>query len=542
MKRLVTYIIIALGLIACTDRGRYVGMRNGLDSLNLLNRTDQPFTTADVQPYVEYFYRYGNNNDQMLAHYLLGRAYHEHGEVPMALQCYHDALDCTDTTASDCDYAQLSRVYAQMAEIFYNQGLYRLQLDSEKKSAKYALLGKDTLAALMSIEQESYAYRELGLTDSAILNIENVARKYERYGYPSKAAISLNAIMRTLIQKGDIRKAKQYMDKYEVLSGLFDSSGNIDSGREIYYNLKGFYYLRIGRRDSAEFFFRKEMHNSRDLNNSHAASFGLAILYYQFNKPDSAAKYALKAYAMNDSIHSQQTMQTIERMQAMYDYTRNQELARKEKENVIKTKRKLYISISLFFLLLVIAFYIIFGMRKERKKQHVLYLNNLEQLEQTQSEILQLRIHADEYEELLAKKEELLARQREELQNHRSKQLLENYDIDRNIKRSIIYKTLLEKQHGKVLSDDELRECRKIVIENLPVFNSLLLSKQYKLNTRDFNVCILLRLGFKSKEISNMLDISQGRVSQICTKVLHEIFGKESGGAAELIALVHELY
>ena len=44
----------------------------------------------------------------MPAYYLLGRAYHEHGEAPMALQCYHDAIDCADTTAADCDYAQLA--------------------------------------------------------------------------------------------------------------------------------------------------------------------------------------------------------------------------------------------------------------------------------------------------------------------------------------------------------------------------------------------------------------------------------------------------
>jgi len=38
----------------------------------------------------------------------------------MALQCYHDAIDCADTTATDCDYAQLARVYGQMGDIFYN--------------------------------------------------------------------------------------------------------------------------------------------------------------------------------------------------------------------------------------------------------------------------------------------------------------------------------------------------------------------------------------------------------------------------------------
>lgn len=39
-----------------------------------------------------------------------------------------------------------------------------------------------------------------------------------------------------------------------------------------------------------------------------------------------------------------------------------------------------------------------------------------------------------------------------------------------------------------------------------------------------------------------ILDVTQGRISQICSKLLHEIFGKEKGGAAELIEKLHELH
>ena len=165
-------------------------MRAGLDSINHLNRTDQPFAIQDVEPYVRFFDNHGNPNDRLLAHYLLGRAYYEHGEAPMALQCYHNALDCADTTSQDCDYAQLARVYGQMAEIFYYQGLYRQQLEFEKQSVRYAWLGKDTLTALMNYEQESYAYDQLGLSDSSIFIIEDVAAKFKRYDYVSDAATS----------------------------------------------------------------------------------------------------------------------------------------------------------------------------------------------------------------------------------------------------------------------------------------------------------------------------------------------------------------
>ena len=240
MKRLAGFFFgLLLVLMGCTTAGERALMRAGLDSINIRNHNDQPFTVQDVDPYVRFFDDHGTPNDQLLAHYLLGRAYHEHGEAPMALQCYHEALDCADTTANDCDYAQLARVYGQMALVFYQQGLFRHQLELEKQSVKYAWLANDTLAALMSYEQESFAYSSLGMPDSAIFVIEDVASKYRKYGNPTYAAISLSCIIRTLIQKGEFRKAKQYMDIYESESVLFDTHGNIAQGREIYYNTKG---------------------------------------------------------------------------------------------------------------------------------------------------------------------------------------------------------------------------------------------------------------------------------------------------------------
>ena len=147
--------------MGCTTEAERKQMRSGLDSINARNRTDQPFTVQDVEPYVRFFDDHGTADDRLLAHYLLGRAYYEHGEAPMALQCYHDAIDCADTTLQDFDYAQLSRVYGQMAQVFYYQGLYRQQLQYNQLSVNYAWRGGDTLAAFSSYEQESFAYINL---------------------------------------------------------------------------------------------------------------------------------------------------------------------------------------------------------------------------------------------------------------------------------------------------------------------------------------------------------------------------------------------
>ena len=319
-------------------------MRHGLDSINERNRNDEAFSAADVQPYIDYFDRHGEPNDRLLAYYLLGRAYHEQGEAPMALQCYQQAIECADTLSADCDFAQLSRVYGQMGEVFYYQGLFHEQLDVLNTSINYAWKGKDTLAAIMNYETLSQTYQKLSMSDSMQTVSENAYKLYTQYGYYDYAASSLGNSFRVLIKNKEFQKTKEYMHIYETKSGFFDSLGTIEHGREIYYNIKGYYYIGIGKNDSAEYFFRKELHDGKDFNNQNAGAFGLAELFTLLHRPDSAAKYYQYAYAMNDSMYAQMTTSEVERMQAMYDYTRHQETARKAEQKAEQAKTGIVVS------------------------------------------------------------------------------------------------------------------------------------------------------------------------------------------------------
>ena len=542
MKNLVIVFALLLTLVCCTTEADRNRMRVGLDSINERNRNYQPFTVANVEPYVQFFDDHGAPNDRLLAHYLLGRAYHDHGEAPMALECYQKAAECADTLSEDCDYKQLCRVYAQMAQIFYEQGLYREQLLFQRLSSKHAWKGNDTLAALMSYAQESQAYHNLNMPDSLLYICEHVSQLYRKYGYINYAASTLSYTLSELVHRKEFDKARQYMQIYESESGYFDSLGNIQKGREIFYKIKGLYFLYTNVLDSAEYYFRKELRDGKDYSNQNSAANGLALLYEKTHYKDSAAKYALYAYTMQDSFYALRTTKEIERMLSMYDYTRHQNIAIQERERASVEKARRQFSIALLLLVVAVAVFIIYQMYREKKKKQVLYLQNLEQLEQTQSEVLQLREHAEVNDALIAVKEKQIEEQRMRFEELRKDSLKDHAAIDSHIKESNIYQILLEKQYDSKLTITELRECRKLVLENLPEFNSLLLTKEYKISVKDFNVCILLRLGFKSKEVSNLLGLSQVRVSQICSKVLREVFKKEEGGATALIEILHEYY
>ena len=64
-----------------------------------MNKAYVDMTTDSILKEVaDYYDRHGSANEQMRAHYLLGCAYRDMGEAPMALQCYQDAVDKADTT------------------------------------------------------------------------------------------------------------------------------------------------------------------------------------------------------------------------------------------------------------------------------------------------------------------------------------------------------------------------------------------------------------------------------------------------------------
>ena len=533
MKRLLTYIIIVLVLSACTTKADHARMRSGLDSINVLNRNSQPFTIADVQPYVQFFDDHGTANDRLLAHYLLGRAYHEAGEAPMALECYQHALDCADTTAANCNYAQLSRGYAQMSRIFYEQGLYREQLNSTKITVDYAWRGGDTLAALMSYEQEGFAYEALGLIDSAIYVIEDVAKLYTQLGLSSDAAITLGAIVHAIIDKKEYATAQKYLNKYEAESGFFDENGNIAKGREFYYYLKGSLCMGLSQLDSAEYWFRKELNNGMDFTNQNGGALGLARVYEILHKPDSAEKYYRYAYSMNDSVYSHMTTETIKQKQAMYDYSRHQEIARRESDRANRIAHTLWIGLGILAAFTLLVFNVFYYINRKRKDAIRDYKNSLTQMERAQYTIARLQSMDADNRNLIADNnriiEDLKVKIRDFEQNAGKKDRLRQEQLLRD---SDEYKLFLDySRKARIPSDEDWQKVHIRLYELFPDFHQLLIVKMHLLNQNEFNACFLVRMHFKPADLMNMLNISSAYANKIRKSLLQKLF--DTDGKAE---------
>lgn len=534
MKHLLYIILLGLIMISCGGK-EYVTMQKRLQKLNEYNKADSVFhTTTEAQALVDYFEDHGTPNEKMLAYYLLGRAYYDIHEAPLALNSFQAAIEKADTTAEDCDYRQLSRVYGQMSSLFYQQGLMLQSIKCDSISIKFAYEGCDTLTALLSMANQILAYKQLGNKDIALALCDKVSKLFSKYGYKELSAIVLFSSISELIERGNLKKASDYLSRYESESGFFNSQHEIEKGREIYYYTKGYYYLSCGLLDSAEYFFRKELRLGKDFNNQNAGSRGLALLFQQKHMGDSAAKYALYSYEMNDSVYAHMATKEVEQIQGMYDYSRYQEIARQEKERADHANAIIQlISVFLFFFIIVI-YVIVREVHKRRKEERAEYQNKVSLLAKTQADVIKLRSYGSELNQMLTAKENETTKLLAEIEKYKERIGQQKLSSDALLENSEAY-ILLKKTADKalVLSEEEWQYAFMMVVDILPNFYKLISSKRLEFNDNEFKTCILLRLHFTSKDVANMLGVTQPYITKICRSLMQKLF-KEDGKSKEL--------
>ena len=528
MKHLLYIILIGVILISCGGR-EYAEMQKRLQRLDAYNKSDSAFTTAtEAKAVADYFEDHGTPNEQMLAYYLLGRAYYDIHEAPLALNSFQTASEKADTTAEDCDYRQLSRVYGQMSRLFYQQGLMRQSLLYSDKEESSSLQGKDTLNALRGMVGKVAPYKNLMLVDSAIYFCEKASNLANKYGDRQFAAAVLGSIISNLVDCKSYTKAKLYMDRYEQESGYFDSNQCINKGMESYYYIKGNYYLSIGKTDSAEYYFRKELNEGKDFNNQNGGSRGLALLFQKTHLPDSAAKYALYSYAMNDSVYAHMATKEVEQMQGMYNYSRNQEIARQEKERADNAHIIIQMICVFSFFFMMIAFVIVREVYKKRKEERMEFKNKVSLLAKTQADVIKLRSYGSELSQMLADKEKETICLATEIEKYKERIGQQKLSAESLLENSEVY-MLLKKSADKalILSDDDWHQTFMMIIEILPNFNKLISSKRPELNDNEFKTCILIRLHFTSKDVSNMLGVTQPYITKVCRSLMQKLFNEE---------------
>ena len=533
--RCLLLVLLPLILLAACDDG--ARQRLQLEELERMNRADSLMTNDSLAlDLAEWFDDHGTPNEQLRAHYILGRTYADLSEAPQAIEAYNDAADRADTTDADCDYYTLCRVYSQMAVIFYQQNLFNDNLRCLDLSITYAYKANDTIAALNSYGQKTDVFDQLDYPDSVIATCQKLISQPAIYN--DFMAMMCNAY----IKKGNLNEARRCLDIYERQSGYFDSLGNIEKGREAYYNIKGKYFFAKEQLDSAEYYFRKEFREGHEYIFQEMSARFLSLLYQRKGLCDSTSKYALYSYEMNDSSFYQTSSRTVARIQAMYDYSRHQRIAQQEKERADSERMRLWLLLAVIAVSSIVITIIIHRIRRSRKEVYAAYNAKIIELEKVQTDVLRLRSNEAELNSLIHEKESQMKQLNKEMSFLRKNSYKSGDETEFRLSSSPVYQELQKKANqGIVLTDSDWSQLSRLVIELLPDFHQFILSEQFRLGINEYRTLILLRLHIKPKPISYLLGCTPQNITKIGKVTLQKLFNVD-GTCSDLSNLILKMH
>ena len=504
-----------------------------------MNKTYLPLDTlTSMDEVLDYYLSHGDRDERMRACYLMGSIYRDRGNSPLALQYYRDAIGEADTTETDCDYAQVSRIYAQMALLFHRQRYPQMELEQWKHAMRYALLAKDTLMYIQCQDYISDAYFLLGKEDSVVYFTQQAYRNYLKYGREDWAAATRIVMADYYLKHDSLDKAKQALDEYRNGSGFFESNGKVYAGYEIFYYYIGEYYEKTFRLDSALFYYRKLLNCSLgDIMKLEGGYKGLMSVYAKLHEVDSVIKYAHLFANANDTANLRNSANEISRTQALYDYSESQRIAVEKSEEA----QRLWLWLCICFVVLVLGGAWIYGYYRKQKVTQMLanqqYTDLMMQYHQATEELQNVRSNKQQFQQQKEKEIEKLRQMLDAYQEHTH---ADQWESGQSLLQHEIVKRM--HQHAYKLavpSDAEWQDLQGVVEKSLPEFYAKLTAFAGQLTDQEWKVCLLVKLNFIPSELTVLLHLSKQRVTNIRTNLNKKLFGES--GSRTFDANLHKL-
>lgn len=505
-------------------------MRYELLRHKAMNKAYISFTSDSImKEVVDYYDRHGSANERMLANYVLGCVYRDMHEVPLALEFYNKAAEQADTTAADCDYGTLYRVYSQMGFLFSKQYLPYQLLDAFGKAEKYAYLAKDTLNAIINYQNKGDAYDYLGKKDSVVAINLRSANMFKRIGDNYNAAIALGCNYSYYIEMQDTVNAKKAFEAY--FSTGYEGNLNYEDSKAYVLCQKGIYYMFTGQLDSACYILKQSLKFCKSFSNKAATTKGLAHYYAKVNQTSLAMKYALQSSEYNDSDLVSVRKNQLQQAQAMYDYGRNQEIARIADQKAKRSMQMNYMIVLACVILFLLLSYIYRKQLALKKKKIAvsikLYEDCLQKLKRLQEEKAKLVTENDNrLAHVITEKENTINKLKAEINDIQEKYSFSSIsNVELSLMDSSICKKIkfIEVHPRKKMSDEDWKELADTVEKTIPNFIPRL---KNKLNDKDYQICLLIRLGFSTSLIARLLGLSDAAISKSRKTMLKKLCGK----------------
>ena len=502
-------LLFYLLLLGCGD-GRTDFMRTLLHEQDSLNRAFLPLSLDTIRQLTDYFDHHGTNYDRVHAHYLLGSVYRDMGEAPASLTAFQHAIEVADTTAGgDSIYALLAKIYGQVGDLFQRQYHPTKAIEAYKKGATLFTQLNDTLSSVFTSFGVIGSYKMLNRNDSLLYLTDSLYHVLIGIGdiHNSKRILGLST--QIYLERGDYAKANELLDIYRSYS---DST---ESGRRqsVAYNyLFGEYYLGVGQLDSAEYHFRKELAEGKNMSNQ---IYGLRGLYHLYSKKvivDSLIKYTAAYNDLNDSSNIMRDSEAILNMQSLYDYSRHENEAL---EKTAEAQRLQKMAIIILAALLLTLF--LFWMYRKRKEMRFMTMK---------MDLLTLRQQLDSHERELEKAEQRNDATKEEIEALKGQIVTLRSEMNRMRPKEDIGKSLRRMSLLNCsMADYEWKDVEDYFSKNDPDFLTSIQGGEDRLSEMESKVCLLIRLGLSNKDMTVLLGCSSQSLSNLRSSLAQKLFG-----------------
>lgn len=362
---------------------------------------------------------------------------------------------------------------------------------------------------------------------------KRISEKYWSLGYKDLSIRCLLPNIREMLSLGKTGEAYKILMMYRYITGDIDSLGVARKGCERYYILMADYNVAVLNYRDAIAYYNKAIYSTADFTEREQCFKGLALLYRKMNKVDSVAKYSELARVANDSLYSKMSTARMQQLQAAFNYKMKEQSEAKISLKM-RNYRMLLLVISLVFVVLILILCFLLYRNKiqmklfwleRQKKMEEMALNNEKMcnevmvLKKAKTELALLSdSQQQEILNLINEKEILVHQIYDKLQRS------ENDFADGTSLYNIFerFQHLANVEYKKPLVNDWYEMDRYILQHHPSVFRL-----RKSITNVEYNVTILVRLGFKSSEICVLLGLSKSNVSNIRKRLYKKMTGKD---------------
>ena len=470
-----------------------------------------------ILPVVEYYEREGDKKHLPEAYYYAGRVYRDLEDAPQALDYFEKALDAMQENEN---LKVKSKVYAQMGTLFCYQDLYTNAMEAFKQSLQYKLTIKDSIGLIFSYRDIAKTYLNLKQRDSASFYYQKAYHLSTILHQPNLGNGVQALLAHLYILEKDYNKA--HFALQHALQNIKESN------RSGIYSTAASYYLNVGMKDSAVWYFQ-QLQDCGTLYAKEAAARGLAEITLSQGKTIAAARHLYQALVLGDSIHKITVTEDIRRSHALYKHqVREKENQHLKLQNLKQRQTGIF---------LIIAFALLSGsgilyylrrkkaMQRRLKKAEQLreeaYRRSREFMEENNRQIqalesnierLKHQLHDSDQQKMeLEQKISIIESTNRQVELEQGKRRIEKGLFFR----SDIYCLFRQKiEAGKTPGQTEWEQLARQLDTSFDHFTQKLLQLGL-LKEKELHTCMLIKAQFKNKEMAQLLCLSPEGISSI---------------------------